>query len=764
MRALSLTALLCAWCAGPALAAGLLIPKDTSIPPLALRGHRVAVEILPNAATTTVELVFENHTDRALEARFVFPLPKGALVQKFVVRMGGRDLESEIVPKDRARELYQSMVRRSGNPGLLEYVGADLIAATIYPVPPQGTQQVTVTYQQILSQDNGLYGYTYPMRASAKRAHVHGEFSLEVAIKLERPIKAVYSPSHSVVVTRKSDLEVEVRHAARDVKLDRDFQLFHSTGDKAVSMDLVTWRPDAKEPGYFMLVVTPKSKLQRAELVQRDFVFVMDTSHSMEADGKIDQAKAAMRHCISQLDEQDRFAVVAFSTEVEPWKSELLDATEANRALALRYVDALEATGGTNIDGALEKALSFAPAGSNRPFNVIFMTDGKPTLGATTAAAKILDRLAKPATPIRLFSWGVGYDVDTHLLDQMAFKGGGVSEYVKPEEDIASKIGSFFGKASHPALSSLELTALGDKVQLVNTYPRKLPDLFAGTQMVVLGRYVGEGAVALQLTGQVNAASERFVYEGDFPGQATKHRYIESLWASRRIGYLLDSVRLAGETKEQVDEIVALSRKHGIPTPYTSFVVAEDNQAIALHRGAGGGAPAGRRSDEQERRERAVQQLAADAAKAAGDRPGASPAPPADKEIAAANDFARDLAEGFEKKDGKAGVAVATYLNKLKDADVGSEGKLSPFKLAGTVRYFACRELLVDERYDAACAVCRVKFGSDAYFELLERHPELEEAFKLGPDLLIVTKPGQALLISGAGVEAMSAAEIAKLF
>jgi Ca-activated chloride channel family protein len=764
-RAALWTAALLMATAAPAFAQGIVIPDDPTLPPLALVTHRVKVDIDRQGATTTVEQVFLNNTDRPLEAQFVFPIPRGAAMSRFTMLMNGKEKPGEIVEKNQARQIYNSIVNRSRDPGLLEYLGGELFRANIFPIAARGSQTITLRFEQVLAAQDALVSYVYPVRAAAKHAPVvQGEFSFEATIRSAVPILNIYSPSHGINVARANDREARVTYSDRRATLDKDLQIYYGVSDKEIGLNLVTYRPNPKDPGYFMLLLAPRSTVQAERIVERDLVFVIDVSGSM-AGVKIQQARNALKYLVSKLNDGDRFNIVQFSSFAEPWQKGLVGARE-RREDALKYADTLIAQGGTDIAGALDAAVSNLGTDPARPSYIVFMTDGKPTMGETTDPRRLLAKVqAARARPngdaIRLFTWGVGYDVDTHLLDDMANQGGGISEYVRPEEDIAAKVAAFANKASMPVLTGIDLKLIGDKVQLANLLPRALPDLYAGGQLVLLGRYTGDGDVAFELTGRVNGKVEKFVYESRFAATEAKGGFIELLWAQRRIGHLLDQIRLHGETQELVDDVIRLSKEYGIQTPYTSQLILEDGVhptgMLPVPKPEFGG-----RKGEAEKR---LDALAKSVATAGGPRPMASPPPPAAAPVdRAAEEMDQSLVLRFKDKDGKAGVDVACRLREMKEAERTGDRNSTGFQKAAGTRFIFYRGLWVDERFQADAAVVSVKFGSEAYFGLLEREPRLVDAFKLGTDVIVVTSPGHALVVGAVGEDKLTRAQIEQLF
>jgi Ca-activated chloride channel family protein len=752
--------------AAPAFAQGLVIPTEPDLPPLALMRHRVSVAIENQAAVTTVEQVFLNNTERQLEAQYVFPIPKGAALSRFSMLVNGKDKAGELVEKTQARRIYNQIVSRAQDPGLLEYLGADVFRASIFPILPRSSQTITLRFEQVLAAEGTLVSYAYPVRANSKRgATVQGEFSIEASLKSPAPIVNVYSPSHSVTIQRGGERDARVEYREKQVTLQRDFQLYYSVDTKDVGLNLVCRRPDPKDPGAFLMLLSPQPKLQPSKVVERDVVFVVDCSGSMQGD-KIRQARAALKYCLTKLNDGDRVALVRFSSYVDPWKKEFVAARDG-RAEALAWADTLLAEGGTDIAGALDAALAY-PRSAARPTYVVFMTDGKPTLGSTTDPKKILARVQEGRTEgLRLFTWGVGYDVDTHLLDGMAELAGGVSEYVRPEEDISTKIAAFANKAAQPVLTNLELEVVGGKVQLANVLPRQIPDLYAGSQIVLLGRYTGDGDVAIRLKGRVNGETQTFDYEGKFPAAEARHEFVETLWAKRRIGHLLDQIRLHGESKELVDDVVRLSVQYGIQTPYTSYLILEDGSPVtaapARQGGAGGRPHADLPGDRLTRGDPALGQKLAELKKEPAPAPAAKPMEEAERR--ARNELAATLAEKFRSKDGKAGVDVSGYLRGLKEAGKADDrAGAAPFRKAAGTRFFLYRGMWVDERFEAADATTVVKFGSEAYFRLIEARPEIVEALKIADEILFVTAKGKALVVTAEGAERLTDAQVEEFF
>ncbi len=284
---LSLSALML--CTSTAPAQGLLIPREPKLPPFAMVSHDVKVTVEDQVAVTTVEQVFRNNTGRALEATYVFPVPKGASVRKFSMWVNGNEEKGELLEAAKARQIYTDIVRRTYDPGLLEYVGNDLLQIKVFPVPAQGEQKISLSFTSVARMDSGMVEYTYPLKVDSRASRQTTRFSLQVHLKSQKPIQNIYSPTHAVAMTRPNDREALITVVRDQSPLDRDFQLFYASTARDVGMTALMHRPGT-DNGYFMMLISPRAELARSQEVPRDMVFVLDTSGSMRGK-RIEQAQ-----------------------------------------------------------------------------------------------------------------------------------------------------------------------------------------------------------------------------------------------------------------------------------------------------------------------------------------------------------------------------------------------------------------------------------------------------------------------------------------
>lgn len=557
---------------------GMLIPKDGSIPPLAIKHQRVDIRIKDGVATARIEQVFKNSINRDLEAVYIFPLPANAAIGDFAMIINGKRMSGELVEKGKARKIYQDIVRRMKDPGLLEHMGGNLFRVSVYPVKKLGEQKIELEYSQTLQYESGLYKYVYPLRTGEKASQTLEDFTVSARIQSALPIKNIYSPSHDVGISRKSENQAIIGFEQDRALLDKDFILYYGVSKKDFGLNLLSHTVKGQD-GYFMMMLSPKVVPDDDMVMKKDITFVLDTSGSMSGE-KIQQARKALEYCVQKLNDGDHFNIIRFSTDVELFKETLVEANKTNIEAATEFINDLDARGGTDINNALKAALEM-PYDDKRPSIIAFLTDGKPTIGESDTDVIVTNIEKGNKSKARVFVFGVGETVNTHMLDKISGNNGGLSKYVKPEEDIEVKLSTFSDKMSHPVLSNLKIEV--DDIKTRQHHPRELPDLFAGDQITVFGRYKTGGHVAIHLTGEVDGEDREFVYEGTFHKQNTDNAFIPRLWATRRVGYLLDEIRLHGEEAELKNEVLKLSKEYGIMTPYTSYLVLENEEAYKTH-------------------------------------------------------------------------------------------------------------------------------------------------------------------------------------
>jgi Ca-activated chloride channel family protein len=566
---------------------------------LPVKSISIDTRIAAQVATTHVEQVFRNDTRYTLEGTYFFPIPETASIIEFAIWENGKKLVGEVRSREEARRIYDEIVRRQRDPGLLEYAGKDLFQASIFPIPPLSDKKLELTYSEVLKAESGTVAYRYPLGTGrnlwtrpmpmpvddvikekglpADTGQTFGTVAGTVQIIGKEGIRNIYSPTHDIDVKRKSENTATISFESKNN--DSDFQLFFGVSDSDFGMSLITYREPGKD-GYFLLMLSPKDKIAESDLVNKDILFVLDTSGSMAEEGKMEKARKALLFGIRTLRDGDRFNVINFAGEEHLMESHLIAADAAGKRRGEAFVNRLQPSGGTNINDSLIASLKQFERG-DRPKMLVFMTDGRPTVGETNVDRIISNLKNAKSVDVRIFPFGFGYDVNTTLLDRIGSENAGISEYVQPKEDLEVKVSNFFQRVSSPVLSDLDL----DWGPLLPeyTYPRKLTDLFRGMQVTIIGRYKNTNDlkdITLRLTGKAGGETRNFSYSGlDFPISSDTNDFLPRLWASRRVGWLLEQIRSNGETKEVRDEIVDLGTRYGLVTPYTSYLATDGSMA-----------------------------------------------------------------------------------------------------------------------------------------------------------------------------------------
>ncbi|HEY4235277.1 MAG TPA: VIT domain-containing protein, partial [Lacipirellulaceae bacterium] len=541
----------------------------------------VSAKLSDQIAHVQVSQTFENTGGQPMETAFVFPLPYDGAIDQLTLLVDGKEYQAKLLSKEDARHRYEEIVRKNRDPALLEWVGTGMFETSVFPIPPGAKRTVTLRYSQLCRQSHGLTDFLFPLSTAKYTAGPVDKLSFHITIDSTAPIKNVYSATHAVKIERPDKSHAVVTYDATKIVPGDDFRLMFDSGDGAVGASVISYRPKTGEDGYFLLLASPEIKSADTAPVAKTVVFAVDRSGSMSGK-KIEQAKGALKFVLNNLHDGDLFNIVAYDSAIETFRPELQKFSDETRAAALSFVDGLYAGGSTNIDGALHRALDLL-TDSSRPNYVIFLTDGLPTDGATDEST--IEKNSKETNHVRarLFAFGVGFDVNSHLLDKLARANFGQSEYVRPNEDIAAAVSKLYGRIGTPVMTdvSIAFAPLGavakEGLGINRAYPSGPFDLFAGDQAVVVGRYHNSGEAKVVLSGTVGDQKRSFDFPTELVGKSDDdtNAFVAKLWATRRIGDIIDELDLKGRNEELVNELVALATEHGILTPYTSFLADE---------------------------------------------------------------------------------------------------------------------------------------------------------------------------------------------
>lgn len=617
----------------------------------------------------------------AAEGRIIFPVPAGSSVTDLVLSGGPETLEGRLLDADDAERIYEDIVRRLIDPALLRSLEGDLYEVRAFPVPAGEERQVSFTV-------------TTPLLAEGEQAIVEVPWSrmsprpadaiVSVDVDVPWELRSALAPGFDIEQQRSGDGQMGLGwESTGDWTPDTNFRLYLSGGEGLIGTRLLPHRADG-EDGYFSLLFAPVVDLDAS--VPRDVVLVLDRSGSMEGD-KMAQAITAAEYVLDNLGEEDRFGVVDFSRYVRTFDGELRPASEAEAGID--YVRELGASGNTNIAGALERGMAFLDG--TRPGTIIFLTDGLATVGIESAEG-ILE-VAEQSAPERtqLFAFGVGYDVDTVLLDALSNTFVGSSHYVTPDERIDTEVQKLYERVSTPVLTDVIVEI--DGVDTWDVAPAEIPGIFAGNQTLLTGRYGGDGEATVTVMGNSAMGPETFVYDVFFPAEDDSDPTIAQLWAQRRVADLLTELRIEGARDSLIEEIVEVATQFGIVTPYTSYLAEEPEMAF--------------------RQEFAADELAAEA--------DAAPAA------------------------GQSAVRKASAVEDLREGNLILGGETS--RVLGAHSYYFVEDTWARDGYEPGTDAPEVLVGSDAFKDLIAEAPEIAEAAALGERVVVLGPDGWVTIV-----------------
>ena len=514
----------------------------------------------------------------SVEVRFYRSFAGDAPTSVTAVTVNGAPLSGTLLEGAEADAIRRELTKSLHDPAPLRELGAPLWVSDPIPQndnkPVYGGWTIAMKLEVELAPRSTLVGLALPL--DWKR----GTIGLEVTATAttDRPLRALYSPYHPLQVERTGAHMATGTFKSYGQPTEFPVTLMLSTGSDPWHLDLLPFRYSDAEGGFVMALLTPHSTPPEQGVAPRDIVLVLDRSGSM-ANEKIAQAKEALTAVLGGLRPQDSFAVVSFHAYVETWEDDAVPANDANVADAQGFVADIVADGGTNIYGALETAYETLPHNVGNPRYIVMLTDGQPTEGITDTT-EIVDMVRlKNEVGARIFSFGIGNDVNTVLLEKLAAETGGDAIYIQPGSNVATAVAQFFEQVVAPVMATptLDLSAFGAEA----IYPASLPDLFAGKTVSLLARYTTPGVAGeVTLSGTRQGQAIGAAWDVTLPSYHVVEGWVPSVWATRHVGSLLHQAKLEGGNALLEQEAVAIADRYGIVTEFTFYATDEDGDSV----------------------------------------------------------------------------------------------------------------------------------------------------------------------------------------
>jgi Ca-activated chloride channel homolog len=540
-------------------------------------------EVQGQIAVSVVDQVFRNEMNTTVEAVWIFPLPENAVVVELFYKFNGQWYQGAIKELGEARQEYEERIRQRIDPALLESLGNNLYRLSIAPINALSDVETKITYVEMLPYEFGTVDYFFQLNAVKMSPKPLQRVSFSGTFTSEKPFKTFSSPSHggttAMSIIKQNDNTYKVVFGDENFTPNKDLKIQYETQRNEVEVNVIRYTPTATDSigsdSYYAVWITPPDEADAGEVIPKKIVFTADVSSSMEGQ-RIEQLKAALQEFLKYLQPQDSFNIITFGTSVTGFRPDLVPATSDNMEDARAFVTDIGALGLTNINEAMLTSLrqSFDANSANM---IVFMTDGYPTWGETFIPNIIKNVKDANTKNVRIFSFGVGEDVSKTLLVQMAVENGGYATFIHQDDDIAVIIGNHFKRISKPVLTNLDIRIEG--LVTSDKFPRPLSDLFWGNQVMQLGIYKNSGSFPVYLIGSLKNKEISYVSTQEFSNVPGGHRFVPRLWAKAKIDYLLDQIAIYGEKKELVDQVIELSLKFQILTPYTAFY-ADPNTGV----------------------------------------------------------------------------------------------------------------------------------------------------------------------------------------
>ncbi|MGE5315551.1 MAG: VIT domain-containing protein [Acidobacteriota bacterium] len=548
---------------------------------LRIKTLKATVTIKDQLAVTSVDQEFANDNSSRLEGFYIFTLPEGAQVHEMYLWINGMRVPYQVKKREDAVIKYEEIVSRIADPAILESLGSNTFKLRIFPFEAKGTRRLEISYSQPLTYYKGKIQYTFPLDMKDYTSAPIEMASIAIRFDSQFPLTSVETSVDqfpaAVKVTKPGPQSATIDYGVERVAFSKDFQATFSLNRSGRSMSVLTYAaPDSlHELPYFLLWSALPDTLVRDSVKTRELTFIADISSSMEGD-RLSQLKDALNSFVDLLTESDKFNIIAFSTGSLSYRPNMVHATPAEKDSARRFITQLAALGLTNIEDALRTSL-LQTYSDNVHSAIIFVTDGQPTWGQTNADSICAITSRLNTGRIRLFPIAIGNEPDYTLMQRLARQENGSFTRITSDDSIYVKMKDLYRLLFLPQVTSIAVTM--PALTISDMHPTPIPDIFAGDQLRLTGRFLKGGTSAVSLTGKAGMTPVKLEESLAFSAADQTFPAVARYWGSQKIKSLLDLIAITGEKKELVDQVIALSMRYSVLTPYTAFLIVEPTNA-----------------------------------------------------------------------------------------------------------------------------------------------------------------------------------------
>lgn len=572
---------------------GVLIPLPKDKPDekiLSIQTMNVSICIDNQTANVKVMQIYENHTAQTLEGKFVFALPEQSSVSDFAVWDGTTRIPGVMMEKRRANEIYGEIKQQIVDPGILqiddENGGKTVFSAKVFPIPPYGTKRIEVEYSQNLQIENFSSHLTFPLKQSFGEPQTVGDFNLNLCAYNEFPFSNIKFDSERfpMQISKQSTNEFAADFHSANFVLNNDFSFDYQINVEKSLLSFIAYRApeiisvyELRNPalaqknadGYFeMRAIFNENSTEQT--TPRRMILLVDTSLSMYGE-KLKRAVESAEFLLQNLNSQDEFNLVLFGNEPKAFSQNPLAASPENIENALEYLKNSALGGGTNLKKALEKAVEITAKFSAGEKSVVLISDANPTRETTNRnfILKVFDKLQ---ISLKFYGLALGSDADVTLFNELAKKTGGFYIQARETEDISPLLQILLSKIGSQTIENLSFSSdFADNFYEVYSTSEHS---FNGSGFSFVGRYREPQKAVVNLKGNFGAGEINLWKAVELPEIADFHEHLPRLWARTRIDWLVREMDLNGEREDFITEIISLSQKYKLVSPYTAFIAA----------------------------------------------------------------------------------------------------------------------------------------------------------------------------------------------